>query len=175
MYISTSIRRLLKPSQMHCEKNTWNLSKNERASPKTWYLAFFFRLFPFKYTKQALPWCDRCFFFSSIGSYGIFIHRPRNTSIPQDGITKPSRELHSSVTFRLEVGGWKNGEVTLPETNIAPENRPSQKETIVFQTSIFRGYVSFREGTIFHAIRDGLKDGLVGCIFIQIWCRKWNP
>ena len=26
---------------------------------------------------------------------------------------------------------------TLPETNIAPENRPSQKETIVFQPSIF--------------------------------------
>ena len=28
---------------------------------------------------------------------------------------------------------------TLPETNIAPENRPSQKERIVFQPSIFRG------------------------------------
>ena len=28
----------------------------------------------------------------------------------------------------------------------APENRPSQKETIVFQPSIFRCYVSLREG-----------------------------
>ncbi len=28
---------------------------------------------------------------------------------------------------------------TLPETNIAPENRPSQLERIVFQPSIFRG------------------------------------
>ena len=27
---------------------------------------------------------------------------------------------------------------TLPRTNVAPENRPSQKETIVFQPSIFR-------------------------------------
>ena len=36
-------------------------------------------------------------------------------------------------------------DVTLPKTNIAPENRPSQKETIVFQPSIFRGYVSFGE------------------------------
>ena len=27
------------------------------------------------------------------------------------------------------------------------ENRPPQKETIVFQPSIFRGYASFREGT----------------------------
>ena len=37
---------------------------------------------------------------------------------------------------------------TLPKTNIAPENRPSQKERIVFQPSIFRDYViyvSFRE------------------------------
>ena len=36
---------------------------------------------------------------------------------------------------------------TLPETNVAPENGPSQKETSVFQPSILRGYVSFREGT----------------------------
>ena len=35
------------------------------------------------------------------------------------------------------------------ETNIAPENRPSQEETIVFQLSICRGYVCFREGTQF--------------------------
>ena len=37
---------------------------------------------------------------------------------------------------------------TLPKTNsrFAPENGPSQKERIVFQPLIFRGYVSFREG-----------------------------
>ena len=35
----------------------------------------------------------------------------------------------------------------VPETHIAPWNfGPSQKETIVFQPSIFRGYVGFREG-----------------------------
>ena len=34
---------------------------------------------------------------------------------------------------------------TLPETNIAPENRVSQKETSL-PTIHFRGYVSFREG-----------------------------
>ena len=33
---------------------------------------------------------------------------------------------------------------TLPETNMALENRPSQKERIVSQPSIFRDYVSFR-------------------------------
>ena len=40
------------------------------------------------------------------------------------------------------------GGSTLPKTNIAPKNRPSQKETIVFQPSSFGGYVtvSFREG-----------------------------
>ena len=32
---------------------------------------------------------------------------------------------------------------TLPETNIAPENRPSQKES----STIFRGYVKLREGS----------------------------
>ena len=35
---------------------------------------------------------------------------------------------------------------TLPETNIAPENRPSQKERTVFQPCIFRTYVPFSEG-----------------------------
>lgn len=34
---------------------------------------------------------------------------------------------------------------TLPETNIASDNRPSQKESR-FQPLIFRGYDSFREG-----------------------------
>ena len=39
--------------------------------------------------------------------------------------------------------GWY---VTLPKTNIAPENRPFQKE-INLPTILFQGYVSFREGT----------------------------
>ena len=41
---------------------------------------------------------------------------------------------------------------TLPETNVAPESRPSQKERIVFQPSIFRCDVSFREGTLLGGI-----------------------
>ena len=41
---------------------------------------------------------------------------------------------------------WTQKKSTLPKTNMAPENRPSQKEGIVFQPSIFRCYVSFREG-----------------------------
>jgi len=37
----------------------------------------------------------------------------------------------------------------LPETNITPENRQSQKERIIFQPSIFRAFAgSFREGNL---------------------------
>ncbi len=37
---------------------------------------------------------------------------------------------------------------TLPKTNMAPENRPSQKGDFIFQPSIFRGKnVSFGEGS----------------------------
>ena len=48
---------------------------------------------------------------------------------------------------------------TLPETNIAPENRPSQKETIVFQLSICRGYVCFREG--------------INREYVRFWGKSW--
>ncbi len=42
---------------------------------------------------------------------------------------------------------WMSNQYTLPETNIAPENRPSQKENFIFQPLIFRGEnVRFREG-----------------------------
>ena len=46
---------------------------------------------------------------------------------------------------------------TLPETNIAPARKPSQKETIVFQPSIFRCYVSFREDILSHCIPKYLQ------------------
>ena len=34
-----------------------------------------------------------------------------------------------------------NQKITLPETNIAPARRLPQKETIIFQPSIFRCYI----------------------------------
>ena len=42
------------------------------------------------------------------------------------------------------------GTGTLPETNIdiALENRPGPNRKVVFQPSIFRCYVSFREGSL---------------------------
>ena len=45
----------------------------------------------------------------------------------------------------LKIEHFKHS-IALPEANIAAANRPSQKETIFFQPSIFRYYVSFREG-----------------------------
>ena len=56
-------------------------------------------------------------------------------------------QVAGSVEFVVSKRGGRNKQdipdiptiYTLPETNIfAPENRPSQKETIVFQPSIFR-------------------------------------
>ena len=42
--------------------------------------------------------------------------------------------------------GRKSGHCTLPETNMVPDNRPGHpKRKVVFQPSIFRWYVSFRE------------------------------
>ena len=38
---------------------------------------------------------------------------------------------------------------TLPETNISPENRPSQKETIVFKPSIFRCELLLVSGRVY--------------------------
>ena len=55
------------------------------------------------------------------------------------------------VLEQLGTGdGWFENEMklfnlTLPETNIAPENRPSQKE-IAIPTILFQSYVSFRKG-----------------------------
>ena len=43
-----------------------------------------------------------------------------------------------------------NHNSTLPETNIAPENGPSQKETIVFQPSIFRCELLYVLGRVSH-------------------------
>ena len=37
---------------------------------------------------------------------------------------------------------------TLPETNMAPEDRPGPKRKLIFQPSIFRCYFSFREGSL---------------------------
>ena len=36
----------------------------------------------------------------------------------------------------------------LPETSIAPENEPSQKNPILFQSSMFNCYLTFREGNV---------------------------
>ena len=44
------------------------------------------------------------------------------------------------------IGGNGNGRFTLPETNSLPLKIGLPNRKVVFQPSIFRGYVSFREG-----------------------------
>ena len=48
--------------------------------------------------------------------------------------------------FQLDVSNTTKYQNTLRETNVAPENRPPHRN-VAFQPSIFRRYVSFREGT----------------------------
>ena len=52
---------------------------------------------------------------------------------------------------------------TLPETNIAHTNRPSQKETIIFQPSIFRCELLVSERVLYPKVFSGaptiVKDG----------------
>ena len=50
--------------------------------------------------------------------------------------------IREVLLFKKE---YQHLQCTLPETNIARENRPSQKETSL-PTIHFQGYVSFREG-----------------------------
>ena len=57
----------------------------------------------------------------------------------------------------------KNELPSLKLTAKAPENSPSQKETIVFQSSIFRCYVSFREGIMFNNFHVERSKNLLLC------------
>jgi len=57
--------------------------------------------------------------------------------------------LKGNGLVNIPVPWIRNGKYvacTLPETNIAPENRP-WKRRFLLETTIFRFYVSFREGT----------------------------
>ncbi len=57
---------------------------------------------------------------------------------------------YKRIRHEVISNGYNIEKCTLPEIHIATENRPSQKETIVFQPSIFRcENASFREGS-FH-------------------------
>ncbi len=54
---------------------------------------------------------------------------------------------------------WKNGPMpTLTETNSSPLKIGHPKRKVVFQPSIFRGYVSFREGTVTDGLLISFND-----------------
>ena len=81
-----------------------------------------------------------------VGDPNLNLHLPQASC--EGGVTQPMIHDRCFSRHRLVFFGAKKSIelYTLPETNIAPENGPSQKETIVFQPSIFRcENVSFRE------------------------------
>ena len=83
------------------------------------------------------------------------LHMELNGYLIRDifGITRTFNDLvsHKTISIINDFRGWQTSNdfnhsyrekfgdhhrmYTLPETNITPENRPSQKETIVFQRS----------------------------------------
>ncbi len=84
------------------------------------------------------------------------------------------RKCRRSEGFVVGVdttGGGKENTVpfkTLPKTNsLPPENWPSQKD-FIFQPSIFRGYVSFREGKI-GSKKDESSPNLLLCLKITAY------
>ena len=67
--------------------------------------------------------------------------------VVQKAVQIPQNNLDGYNWSTELILGRKNMiQITLPETNIAPTRKPSQKEKCVFQPSIFRCYVNFREG-----------------------------
>ena len=108
-------------------------------------------------------------YFSQASSHQL-VHDPSN-EVESPARRKPSPFPGSWVTW-----------ITFPETNIAPQNRPLEKK-IPLETIIFRGYVSFREGTqrIFwktkfaasqRTVRGGPWLATGSCIPVGVWTRK---
>ena len=81
-----------------------------------------------------------------------------------------SGSVSNTQFWPMDTQKWMGlGTCTLLETNTAPENRPSQKETIVFQPSIFRCKlaVSFRE-----CFFSGFKSSFIlGYQLVKFWGR----
>ena len=66
-------------------------------------------------------------------------------AVPVEGLQKAALFRSNGSVLMNERGE----SVTLPKTNVAPEKLPKPNRKVVFQPSIFRGYVSFREGIHF--------------------------
>ena len=109
------------------------------------------------------PWLRRLFF-------RFFSFRP--FSCPQHHSSQEKIRLLASRPQRPKPSRLRLRSTTLPETNIAPENRPSRR--LVFQPSIFRGYVCFREGNLNLFIRffSAFKRWWIAVIFQQIKMEK---
>ena len=94
---------------------------------------------------------DLCFFFI-VGNF--LVPRKGNNTMDQRIILWPSHEDSKLPTVGDGFGSENLASdlkllqlVTLPETNSSPPKIGLPKRKIVFQPSILRSYVSFREGT----------------------------
>ena len=89
-----------------------------------------------------------------VGSW-LFRYIPKSQSLWNDWFLEQPLTLTRKFTMHLNLLVY-----TLHKTNMAPENRPSQKK-LIFQPSIFGGKlaVSFREGR---------------CVSTEVWFRDWH-
>ena len=78
------------------------------------------------------------------------------------------RQKHMGFPNRSLCFFQSNGvffSITLPETNMAPENNPPGKGEILLETIIFCCYVSFRECRFWYALRWKLQGLLMSWHF----------
>ena len=106
-----------------------------------------------KYDSSMAPWQGSWFFPRVVGDVwflsgvvgffgGLKDEQKKNRS---PGAKETRSEDEHLWEYCLKIGRKKT-QISLPETNIAPENRPFQKWKLIFQTSIFRCWVFvFRE------------------------------
>ena len=84
-------------------------------------------------------------------------HQDEKRSAQKSCGTSPIAGCHLSSLKKIptkRVGSRKNG-CTLPKTNSSPLKTMVSNRNLLFQGSIFRGYVGFREATlkIFHVVQ----------------------
>ena len=75
----------------------------------------------------------------------VDVYPIKNGDIPASYVSLPTSQDWDPRLFRIS-----SIMITLPKTNSLPLKMGLPKRKLVFQPSIFRGYVSFREGISFH-------------------------
>ena len=157
-------------------KHLWNISSKERTTTsylRTHALCWKIVVWDERINAFMLPFAtwryEKPPFFNLLFLLGFFSSR--------------ERRLYLSASWNIflprmvvSIGCWAKSLLTLPKTNIAPENRPSQKETVVFQPSIFRcEHVSFQGGKFLLSLlvetsNNGMGMGISGSRYHCMRC-----